>query len=144
MYLVPVTRHPAAVFRHFDRLFDDVFGPAARADAKPAPRVPALDVAETDTAYTVTLDMPGVAKELLDVSIDGKLVKVEARAQSDEAQKDGDRVVYRERAVSHYARSFRLAVEIDQAASTAKLDNGVLTLTLVKRVAASAAKLTIQ
>jgi HSP20 family protein len=143
MYLVPVTRHPAAVFRHFDRLFDDVFGAAARADAKPAPRVPALDVAETDTAYTVTLDMPGVAKELLDVSIDGKLVKVEARAQS-EAQKDGDRVVYRERAVSHYARSFRLAVEIDQAASSAKLDNGVLTLTLVKRVPASAAKIAIQ
>ena len=143
MYLVPVARHPAAFVRSFDRLFDDVFGSAARADSRPASRVPALDVAETDKDYTVTLDMPGVAKDQVQVSIDGRVVKVEARAQAEDEKKDGDRIVYRERSLSQYARSFKLASEIDQAASSAKLDNGVLTLTLGKRVPNGAAQLTI-
>jgi HSP20 family protein len=42
-------------------------------------------------------------------------------------------VILRERAVASFARSFTLQSEIDQASSQAKLDNGVLTLTLAKR-----------
>ncbi len=42
-------------------------------------------------------------------------------------------MILRERAFASYARSFTLQSEIDQASSQAKLDNGVLTLTLVKR-----------
>jgi HSP20 family protein len=141
MYLVPVTRHPAAIFRSFDRLFDDVFGSVDH--GRPASRVPALDVAETDKDYTVTLDMPGVAKDQVSVSIDGKLVKVEAKTQTEDEKKDGDRIVYRERSTHAFARSFKLAGEIDQAASSAKLENGVLTLTLAKRVPNGAAQLTV-
>jgi HSP20 family protein len=137
MFLVPVTRRPAAFVRSFDRLFDDVFGAAE------APRVPALDVAETDKDFTVTLDVPGVSKDQIDVSIDGRVVKVEARAQSSEEKKDGDRILYSERAVSQFARSIKLPVEVDQASSSAKLDNGVLTLTLAKRVPNGATRLAI-
>ena len=43
----------------------------------------------------------------------------------------------RERAFASFARSFTLQAEIDQSSSQAKLDNGVLTLTLTKRHAAS-------
>jgi HSP20 family protein len=142
MYLVPVSRHPAAIFRSFDRLFDDVFG--GFAEARPAARVPALDVAETDKDYTVTLDLPGVAKNQVNVSIDGRVVKVEAKSQTEDEKKDGDRIVYSERSTSQFARSFKLASEIDQAASSAKLENGVLTLTLAKRVPNGAAQLTVQ
>ena len=108
-----------------------------------AARTPALDLAETDKDYTVTLDLPGVAKEQVQVSIDGRVVKVEAKAQSEDEKKDGDRIVYRERSASQFARSFKLPVELDQAASSAKLDHGVLTLTLAKRVPNGAAQLTI-
>ncbi len=144
MYLVPyVSRRPAAFAATFDRLFDEVFAVASRGDSTPAARAPALDVAETDKDYTVTLDMPGVLKDQVQVSIDGKVVKVQASAKTEAERQDGDRIVYRERSASHYARSFRLASEIDQAASSAKLDNGVLTLTLAKRVPNGAAQLTI-
>ena len=78
--------------------------------------------------------MPGVAKDHVKVSIDGRVVKVEARAEASAEKKDGDHIVYRERSLSQFARSFKLPVELDQAASSAKLDNGVLTLTLAKRV----------
>lgn len=143
MYLVPyVSRRPAAFAASIDRLFDDVFGVGSRSEGN-APRTPALDVAETAKDYTVTLDLPGVQKDQVQVSIDGRVVKVTAGSKTEDEKKDGDRIVYRERSASQYARSFRLGSEIDQAASSAKLDNGVLTLTLAKRVPNGAAQLTI-
>ena len=99
----------------------------------PARRSPAVDVAETDLAYTVTLDLPGIPKRDVKVGIDGRRVDIEAQAAQGDERKDGERVVYRERAESRYARSFTLPVELDEAQSTAKLENGVLTLTLAKR-----------
>ena len=148
MFIVPVSRHAAVRARHFDRLFDDAFGhifaqPAA--DAAPVRR-PAIDVAESDTAYVVTLDVPGVSREDVKVSIDGRSVSIVAEARAEtpaadaattdataEAPKSSERTILRERAVASFARSFTLQSEIDQAASQAKLDNGVLTLTLAKR-----------
>jgi HSP20 family protein len=147
MFIVPVSRRSAVRARHFDRLFDDAFGhifaqPAA--DAAPVRR-PAIDVAESDTAYVVTLDVPGVSRADVKVSIDGRSVSIVAEARTEapvaadaaaegtEAAKQPERVILRERAVASFARSFTLQSEIDQASSQAKLDNGVLTLTLAKR-----------
>jgi len=97
-------------------------------------RTPAADIAEADTAYVVTLDVPGVAKDDVQVTIEGRRVSVEAKsAVTEEKKDDAQRVVYRERNTSHFARSFTLPVELDKEQSTAKLENGVLTLTLVKR-----------
>jgi HSP20 family protein len=150
MFIVPVSRRAAVRSRSFDRLFDDAFDhffsqPAA--DSAPVRR-PAIDVSESDAAYIVTLDVPGVTREDVKVSIDGRRVSIvaeargasadetpaaDAAAETADAPKAADRVVLRERAVASFARSFTLQSEIDQAASQAKLDNGVLTLTLAKR-----------
>ena len=45
--------------------------------------------------------------------------------------------------MASYARSFTVAADIDQSASAAKLENGVLTLTLSKRGAPASAQLTV-
>lgn len=147
MFLVPVSRTSANLGRSLDRLFDDsffdrVFGVAPQGDSTGA-RSPTLDVTESDRAYTVHLDMPGVTKDDVKIAIDGRRVSVEARSQRSDEKKDGERVVYRERSVSNYARSFTLPQDIDQTESQAKLDNGVLTLTLTKRRAATASHLTV-
>ncbi len=142
MFLVPVTRRSSDIARTFDRLLDDRFFFSA-AEAASRARHAALDVAESDTAYTVTLDVPGIAKDDVKISIDGKVVRVEAQAKAGSEKKDGERVLYRERSVSSVKRSFALPVEIDEAASTAKLDNGVLTLTLNKRQPAPARRITV-
>ena len=146
MFLVPMTRSASELARSFDRLFDDsferFFAPAAQG-GNGNTRSPALDVAESDRAYTVTLDLPGVAKEDVKVAIDGRRVSIEAQARKDEEKKEGERVVYRERSLSSYARSFTVATEIDQAESGAKLDNGVLTLTLAKRGAPASAQISV-
>ena len=143
MFLVPMTRNASELARSFDRLFDDSFDRFLSPSAPGAQRSPALDVAESDRAYTVKLDLPGVAKEDVKVAIDGRRVSVEAQARKDEEKKEGDRIVYRERSLASYARSFTVAAEIDQAESGAKLENGVLTLTLAKRGAPASAQITV-
>jgi HSP20 family protein len=148
MFIVPVSRRAAVRARHFDHLFDnalDQLFSQPTADSAPVRR-PAIDVSESDRGYVVTLDVPGVSREDVKVSIDGRRVSIVAEARSAEAPaadtaaaetaeapKATDRVILRERAFASYARSFTLQSEIDQASSQAKLDNGVLTLTLVKR-----------
>lgn len=147
MFLVPVSRTSADLGRSLDRLFDDsffdrVFGTSPQADSSVA-RSPVLDVTESERAYTVHIEMPGVAKEDVKIAIDGRRVSVEARSQRSDEKKDGERVVYRERSVSSYARSFTLPQDIDQTESQARLENGVLALTLTKRRATTASHLTV-
>ena len=146
MFLVPMTRNASELARSFDRLFDDSFDrfftPAAQG-GNGNQRSPALDVSESERAYTVRLDLPGVAKDDVKISIDGRRVSVEAQTTLEDEKKEGDRVVYRERSTSSYARSFTLAADVDQAESTAKLENGVLVLTLAKRGAPAAAQIKV-
>ena len=143
MFLVPMTRHSADLARSFDRLFDEgLFGAPNRADV-PATRSPALDVAETERAYTVKLDLPGVAKEDVKIAIEGRRVSVEATTARGDEKKDGERVLYAERSVASYARSFTLPVDVDQAESSARMEHGVLTLQLAKRGASKATQLTV-
>jgi HSP20 family protein len=141
MFLVPVSRRSSDIARSFDRLFDDRFFGTVEPSSRS--RHAALDVAESDAAYTVTLDVPGVAKDDVKISIDGKVVRIEAQAKAETEKKDGSRLLYRERSASSVKRSFTLPVEIDEASSTAKLDNGVLTLTLSKRQPAPARRITV-
>ncbi len=146
MFLVPVGRYTNQDTRQLSRLFDDTlerfFGPVTGNEAV-ASRSPALDVAETERAYTVKLEVPGVSKEDVKVSVEGRQVTVQASAQRTEEKKDGERIVYRERSTTSYARTFTLPVEVDQSEAGAKLEHGVLTLTLPKRGARSAQQITI-
>lgn len=143
MFLVPLSRSQSELARSFDRLFDDSFDRFFAPQASDNTRSPALDVSESDRAYTVHLELPGVDKKDVQVSIDGRRVSVQAQSQRVEEKKDGDRVVYRERSMASFARTFTLPVEVDQAEAGAKLDNGVLTLTLPKRGARSGSQITV-
>lgn len=157
MFFVPMHRHVHPLSRSIDRLFDAALidrciASATRADsgaeANPpatAARSPALAVSESDQAYTVSLEMPGVGKDDIKVAIDGRQVSVEAAAAAAKEidDKAGDRIIYRERSASNYARRFTLPLEVDQAESAAKMEHGVLTLTLAKRGVTKATQLTV-
>ena len=142
----PLSRQQLNLARSLDRLLDSQFDRPQAASQTPevvGTRSPALDVAETDSGYTVTLDLPGVAKENVQVSIEGRRVNIAAQAQKSDGKTQADRVVYRERAPTSYARSFSLPAEVDQAEAQAKLEHGVLTLALPKRTARKASQITI-
>ena len=142
MFLVPFSRDARQLSRLFDDSFERLFGNAAAPEGG-ASRSPALDVAETDRDYTVKLEMPGVTKDDIKVSVEGRQVTVRAESQRNAEKKEGERVVHRERSTTSYARTFTLPAEVDQAEAGAKLDHGVLTLTLPKRGARAAARINV-
>ncbi|MBQ0958666.1 Hsp20/alpha crystallin family protein [Ideonella sp. 4Y11] len=145
MFLVPVGRHSSDFSRSIERLFDehffDRFTTPTAADS--SARTPALDITETAQAYVVQADLPGVAREDVKVQIEGRRISLSAAVRQDNEARPSERRLYRERASGAFARSFTLPVEIDQSASEARLDNGVLTLTLAKRGAATASQLEV-
>jgi HSP20 family protein len=92
-----------------------------------------IDVAESDTAYTVKAELPGVEKNDIDVKIDGSIVSINAKVERNNELKEGERVIRRERYSGVISRSFSLASEIDEASATASYQDGVLSLTLPKK-----------
>ncbi|MCX2861839.1 Hsp20/alpha crystallin family protein [Paucibacter sp. PLA-PC-4] len=136
MFVIPVSRHSADLSRHIERLFN------TDQDAV-ALRSPALDVSETDAAYTLQLDLPGVAKEAVKIKIEGRRVSIDAEQTRAAEKAAGERVLYRERSVTRFSRTLALPQELNKSDSTAKLDNGVLTLTLVKRQPDNAGELSV-
>jgi HSP20 family protein len=92
--------------------------------------MPAADIFETDDALTLMLEMPGVTKNNVDVQIENDVLRVEGKIDYS-AYKDIE-PVYTEYNVGHYARAFTLSNKIDRDAITARVEDGVLTLTLPK------------
>ena len=103
-----------------------------------------IDVSEKGNAYVVHAEIPGVKKEDIQVNIDGDQVSISAETRSEKEVKEDERVLHRERHYGKVARVFRLGADIDQSAANAKFVDGVLELTLPKRVEAAGRQLTIQ
>lgn len=118
MFFTPVIRRSAfnPALRSLDRFFDETaLAPAALAKAT------SYRIQQDDKAYTLSFDMPGIAKEQLSIGIEGNVVRLESKAD----------------APRQYKAAYELPQDIDVAASDAKLENGVLTLKLAKQVPVS-------
>ncbi len=92
--------------------------------------IPNTDIFETEDALVVVMEIPGVAKQAVDVNVENDTLRVEARI--DYGKYDGLDPLYAEYNVGHFARAFSLSNKIDREQISAELDNGVLTLTLKK------------
>jgi len=99
------------------------------------------DILETDDALTVVMEIPGVEKKNVDVSIENDVLRVEGRI--DFSKYGGMEPLYTEYNVGHFARAFTLSDKIDQQQIAAQLDDGVLTLTLKKAKEAMPRKIAI-
>lgn len=116
--------------------------PADGFDAAP-PEI-RIDVTERKKDYLVRAEIPGARKEDVRVQIDGNYVSISADVSQEKETKDEEgRVLLKESSSGSATRGFSLAWEIDDKASSAKLDNGVLTLTLPKRSGAGSKLLRI-
>jgi HSP20 family protein len=92
--------------------------------------VPVTDIFETERALTVILEMPGVAKENVEMNVENDVLSIEGRI--DFSKYEGLQPVYTEYNIGHYARSFRIAGTIGQGKISAEINDGVMTLTLPK------------
>ena len=124
-----------------DELFRGFFRPV-RVEKSPA--TIKMDVTEQDNAYVVKAEIPGVGKEDIQVSIEGNQVTIGAEVKREKDVKDGERVLRSERYFGSVYRGFTLPVEVDEASSEAKYENGVLQLKLVKKPANTGRKITVQ
>lgn len=119
------TTHPAAVRRAaviptgrtLDRWLDQALATPATAPTARA------GLQADEKTWTLSLDVPGVTKEQLAIGIEGQIVRIETLAD----------------APRQYKSAYELPQDIDATASVAKLENGVLTLTLAKKQPASGA-----
>ena len=107
------------------------------------PRVK-LDVTESDGAYLVTADLPGVKKEDIQVAIDGAQVTLSAEVKREKDVAEGERLLHSERVYGKVTRCFSLPQELDEAKAEAKFRDGVLELTLPKKAAPARKAITIQ
>jgi HSP20 family protein len=117
--------------------------PVEMGNAPEAPTVK-IDVTEQDNAFVVHAEMPGIKKEDIHVNIEGPTVSISAERKQEKEVKEGDRVLRTERYFGKISRSFQLGQDIDDGQASAKFTDGVLELTLPKRAATQAKRLTIQ
>jgi HSP20 family protein len=103
-----------------------------------------VDVTEKNGAYQVVADLPGVKKEDIHVAIDGAQVTLTAEIKREKEATEGERVLHTERSFGKVTRSFSLPQELDEEKAQAKFRDGVLELTLPKKVAAARKAITIQ
>jgi HSP20 family protein len=125
----------------FDDLFRGFFAPVRAERASVSIKV---DVSEKDNAYVVHAEIPGVKKDDIQVSIEGNQVTIGAEVKRESEKEDGGRLLHTERYYGSAYRSFTLPSELDESASTAKYENGILELTLTKKPAVAGRKLTVQ
>ncbi len=131
-------------------LFDDFFKDVAPGfyvkplHGDPLPAQIRVDVKETPNAYTVEAELPGVAKEDIQVMIEDDVVTLRAEVKQLDEQRDGQRVLRSERYYGSVSRAFQLPQRVDKDASKARYDNGVLRLTLPKKAAIAGQRLTIE
>ncbi|MDR3352565.1 MAG: Hsp20/alpha crystallin family protein [Zoogloeaceae bacterium] len=125
----------------FVRPMDLHAGNAAAAAATPAIR---MDVREREDAYEVHAELPGIRKEDIQVTVDGNLVSISAEIRQQNETKEGERVLRSERYFGKVSRSFQLAQDIDDTQAAARLNDGILELTLPKRAATANKRIAVQ
>ncbi len=137
--------HPfESLHREIDRLFDDfgsgfrwpfgrpLFGTEPLRREMTWPTMPAVDVVETEKAYEVAADLPGMDEKNIEVKVaDGVLtIKGEKQQEREEKKKD---YYLQERSFGSYQRSFELPDGVDADKIEASFKKGVLTVTLPKK-----------
>lgn len=125
----------------FDRAFASLFTPDNGAATSSSASL-LLDVIETPDSYIVKAEVPGVAKDRIDVKVEDRDVTI-SYDTTEEIAAEG-KALWRERSYGKVSRAIRLPAEVDANAAQAKHVDGVLELTLPKLAKAKAKQITIQ
>ncbi len=103
---------------------------------------PAVDIMDTPEAVVLTVDMPGVDEESLEVFVENGVMTVEGRAQP--TAPTGAQRVLAEYGAVKYRRAFHLTDPMDPAAVEARLKQGVLRVRVGKREEGKARRIAVQ
>jgi len=127
--------------RFVDRMLQREFTPEAPTTV--GAWYPALDFSETDAEFVVKLDVPGVHKENLDVTLDNNILTVSGRREFTKEEKDGSSI-WRERVEGRFMRTVRLPAPVEEGRITASVDNGILVIHLPKTEVSTKSRIVIK
>jgi len=122
----------------FDGLFPELSTPSRRVRSTRAPQ----ELREHENEYIFELAMPGLAQEDLDVEVGENFVEVKARRSIDVPE--GFELRRRERSGYEFQRRYQLPDRVDVEAVEAKLERGILNITLPKHASEKPRKIAIR
>ncbi len=134
-------------YNPLDRVFDRTFGvflPSADADGVAGSRAIALDVVETPEAYVVRAELPGIAKDKIEVKVEDRNVTINAEFAQAAGGDANVKSLWQERSFGKLSRAIRLPEAVDANNTQATHVDGVLQLTLPKVAKANSKQITIQ
>ena len=142
--------HPfESLRREMNRLFDDFSGdfwtsafrrpnfeiaPFWRHDAALA-SAPAVDIAESDNAFEITADMPGLDEKSIEVTVNSDMITIKGGKEEEKEEKKKDYYLH-ERRFGSFERSFRIPDAVDAEKIEASFHKGVLNVKLPKKAGA--------
>ena len=131
---------PADPFRS---LFDSFFSPVLADSLPRAEPSPRTNVAETEAAYVIALEVPGVEEQDVQVELhDSELtIRAERKAETEQEGRTWHRV---EQAYGSMTRTIRLPKEVDRSGVEAVLRKGILTVTVPKAAATRPARVQVR
>ena len=125
--------------RYLDSFFRDNFlDPAERVFN----RLPTVDVKETEKAYVLEAELPGLEEKDIEIRLDGSTLTLQSKKveekNEEKAANAGDSYLIRERRFTSFSRSFKLPENADKEGITASFKNGILSLEINKKNEAQA------
>lgn len=130
-------------FRNLDDFFEDFPMMSSWGGMDAAQRM-RMDVSESDKAFTINAEIPGVKKEDIKIAIEGDKVTIRAEVKQETEEKKEGNMVRSERYYGQQYRSFTLPQAVDDSKAEAKYQDGILSLTLPKKEGGTAKQLTVQ
>jgi HSP20 family protein len=123
----------ATVRDEFDRLFDQLSSTGFFPTPKVFPTMwtPSVDFSENEKEYIVRLEAPGVAKEDLEVNLEGGTLTLSGRRDFAKEEKT-EEYFWQEREQGRFVRAIQLPGAVEQAKVTASFENGIMTIRLPK------------
>ena len=117
--------------REFDRLFNTMFDAPGGEGSTLRRWMPAMDLLETEDAFVLKADLPGMGEEDVNIELEDSTLTVSGERNAEHEQ-SGEGFVRVERASGAFRRSLTLPKGVDAEAVTASFDRGVLEVRIAK------------
>ena len=129
-------REMDTLHREMERLFDDFWKGSGRQSMTSMPWIhgevmPSIDVTEDDMKFHVQVELPGMDKDDVDITLTGSVLTIRGEKKRDEEQK-GRGFFRKERSYGAFTRSLQLPAEVDEKNIRASFEKGVLQIELPK------------
>jgi len=127
----PVTRTPWLGRDPFVQFMDNFFNGEASQEASNRNWAPAVDIRETEEAFLVHAELPGLSKDDIEITLENDILKLsgERRFEKDVEEKEYHRI---ERSYGTFTRAFSLPSRVDASGVSASFTDGVLTISVPK------------